>query len=134
MVARHLKNISNSAALAAVDISARKNCAQIVPKICQRYRNVSNNIDRYRNPGAPTKRPIAGELLYFLHCAFFEGRLHTVEVRGSNPPSPILLLSKTCAIPRPGKAKNKILIFNLVSDDDTAYPNSSAILLRPDTY
>lgn len=31
---------------------AMRGWAQIVPKICQRYQNISNNIEVYRNPGA----------------------------------------------------------------------------------
>ena len=40
----------------------------------------------------------AGRLTQWPECY-----LHTVEVRGSNPLSPTIFLSTTCAIARPGK-------------------------------
>jgi hypothetical protein len=49
------------------------------------------------------KRLPTGEILYFLRFLFFPSNLHTVEVTGSNPVSPTILLSTTCVIPIPGK-------------------------------
>ena len=57
-------------------------CAQIAPKICQKYQNESNNIEIHRNPGSHKNRPNAEELLYFLRLSFWRGLLHTVGVTG----------------------------------------------------
>jgi hypothetical protein len=76
-----------------------------VPKTRQEYRNISKDIEIYQNPGAPKNRPIANELHYFLRFMFWGCCLHTVEVTGSNPVSPIPLLSTTCETARPGKTK-----------------------------
>jgi len=70
-------------------------CAQIVPKICQRYQNVSKDIELYRNAGDLQNGSFAVEVDYYLHVSFFRRFLHTVEVRGSNPLSPISFLSTT---------------------------------------
>jgi hypothetical protein len=75
-----------------------KLCAQIVPKICRKYQNVSNNIEIHRNLGAPKNRLIVWEYHYFLCLSFFRCFLHTVEVTGSNPVSPTTLLSTTSTI------------------------------------
>jgi hypothetical protein len=52
------------------------NCAQSAPKKCQKYQNVSRNIEIHRNLGAQKKRPIAGELHYFL-CLRFSAASYT---------------------------------------------------------
>lgn len=66
----------------------RKN--EIVPKACQEYRNVSDNIELYRNAGDLKNTLYAVDLLFFLRFAFFLGFLHTVEVRGSSLLSPTI--------------------------------------------
>jgi hypothetical protein len=40
-------------------IQRLKNCAQIVPKICQKYQNVSKDIELHRNPEALKNEPFA---------------------------------------------------------------------------
>ncbi len=72
-----------------LDDEKMKNGAQIVPKICQEYQNASKNIERYRILNRPAKPLIIYYLHYFLRITFLECFLHTVEVTGSNPVSPI---------------------------------------------
>jgi len=81
---------------------ASKICAQIVPKICQQYRKISKDIEEYLKAKGPVKPAPTGEMLYFLRFRFGCGRLHTVEVTGSNPVSPTISSSTTCMIPFPG--------------------------------
>jgi hypothetical protein len=69
-------------------------CAQIVPKICQRYQNISKDIELYRNKSHPNNGLISMDLHYFLYVIIFRRFLHTVEVRGSSPLSPTTPLSK----------------------------------------
>jgi len=59
-----------------------------MPKICQKYLKISKNIEEYQKGKGPEKPVPTGEILYFLHFHFDYGRLHTVEVTGSNPLSP----------------------------------------------
>ena len=60
-----------------------------------------------RNPGGLEKGHFTGEIPYSLRFGILRCRLHTVEVRGSNPLSPTTLLSTTCAITRPGKTASR---------------------------
>ena len=64
-------------------------CAQIVSKNPQEYQNVSKDIELYRNPGCPKNGLCSMEFIYFLYFRPFYRFLHTVEVRGSSPLSPI---------------------------------------------
>ena len=52
-------------------------------------RNLSKNIEIHRNPEGLENERSTGEVLYFLRFLFFPSNLHTVEVGGSNPLSPI---------------------------------------------
>ena len=62
-----------------------KHCAQIAPK----------NIERDPRRKIFKKPLFTGEIPYFLPFRFDCGRLHTVEVTGSNPLSPIVPFPKT---------------------------------------
>jgi hypothetical protein len=73
-----------------------KNCAQIVPKICQEYQNVSKNIEGYRTVNRPKKSLIICYFHYFLGLTFLRCFLHTVEVTGSNPVSPTTPFPMRC--------------------------------------
>jgi hypothetical protein len=79
-------------------------CAQTVPKICQEYQKRTKYIEEYRKGKGPEKVVPTGKIAYFLRFRFDCGRLHAVKVTGSNPVSPTILLSTTCAIAHPGKA------------------------------
>jgi hypothetical protein len=68
-----------------------------VSKICQKYQKISKDIEEYRKGNGPEKPVPTGEILYFLRFRFDCGRLHTVEVTGSNPVSPTILFSITSA-------------------------------------
>jgi hypothetical protein len=68
-------------------------CAQFVPKICQEYRNLSKDIELFRNPKDPKNVRISWKCIYSLHLSFFRRFLHTVEVRGSSPLSPTILFN-----------------------------------------
>jgi len=61
-------------------------CAQIVPKICQRYQNISKNIELYRNPECPKNGPYSTKPYYFLPVIFFRRFLHTVKGRAFGSP------------------------------------------------
>jgi len=69
-------------------------CAQIAPKNIENYRKPSKNIERDRKRKSFKKSLFTGEIHYFLRFRFDCGRLHTVEVTGSNPVSPTGLSSK----------------------------------------
>jgi hypothetical protein len=61
-----------------------KNCDQNLSEI-------SKNIEEYLK-GKTLEKPVpTGEILYFLRFRFDCGRLHTVEVTGSNPVPPTTL-------------------------------------------
>ena len=61
-------------------------CAQIVPKICQEYQNVSKDIEIHRNAGDHKNGPFAVEVNYFLYLSFFRRFLHTVKGRAFGSP------------------------------------------------
>ncbi len=68
-------------------IRTGKKCAQTVPKICQKYRNICKNIEIYRNPNDLKNQLLTGVTPYNFCFLFFLCCLHTVEVTGSNPVS-----------------------------------------------
>jgi hypothetical protein len=76
-----------------------KNCAQIVPKICQEYQNVSKDIEIHRNPGALENGHLTGQIHYLLLVSFGRRFLHTIEVTGSNPVSPTDLSEDAIELP-----------------------------------
>ena len=82
-----------------------------VPKVCSKYRRLSKSIKIHRNPGGQKNARSTGEIPYFMRLLFFLCLLHTVEVRGSNPLSPIL--SETPAeISSPSIAQGRIRRIN----------------------
>jgi hypothetical protein len=68
----------------------KNDCAQIVPKIYQKYQKISKDSEEYRKRGSLEKPVPTGEVHHFLRITFLACLLHTVEVTGSNPASPIL--------------------------------------------
>jgi len=70
------------------------NCAQIVPKIYQKYQKTSKNIEKNRKRKRLANALFTGEVLYFLRILFRCSRLHTVEVTGSNPVSSTTFLHR----------------------------------------
>jgi hypothetical protein len=60
-----------------------------VPKICQKYQKLSKYVEIHPNPEGFEGGCFTGETPYFLHLRFGRCFLHTVEVTGSNPVSPI---------------------------------------------
>ncbi len=85
--------------------------AQVCPKI-------SKTIEIHRNPEGLEKGRFTGENPYFLRVRFFRCRLHTVEVTGSNPVSPILLLSTTSARARLPGTTGVLKSVPILSDSD----------------
>jgi hypothetical protein len=69
-----------------ISIPALKNCAQNLSEI-------SKYIEEYRKGNGPEKPVPTGEIVYFLRFRLDCGRLHTVEVTGSNPVSPTTFFS-----------------------------------------
>jgi len=61
-------------------------CAQIVPKICQEYQNVSKDIEIHRNPKCPKNDLFSAEYYYYLRFTFFRRFLHTVKGRSFGSP------------------------------------------------
>jgi hypothetical protein len=66
--------------------STAKRYRALVPKICQEYQNISNNIELYRNPECPNKGLFSLELHYYLCFSFFRRFLHTVKGRAFDSP------------------------------------------------
>jgi hypothetical protein len=99
------------------------NCDQTVTKNIARSRKIHQNIEKYRNPEGQEFRTFTGEIPYFFRFLPFLRNLHTVEVTGSNPVSPTLLLSTTCIGERPSKTTDVpevVSISRLVSRLTTA--------------
>ncbi len=70
------------------DIKSKANCAQTVPKICQKYRKICKNIKKYLKPNNLKNELSKGVTPYIFRFIFFLCLLHTVEAAGSNPASP----------------------------------------------
>jgi len=71
---------------------------KLCPNCAQNLSEISKYTEEYRKENALEKQLPTGKMLYFLRFLFFPSNLHTVEVTGSNPVSPIISFKETLTL------------------------------------